>query len=115
MSRRELIVETSPPVRHRRSRQRYFVLDSSAVTTANPFSGVLVVDGVAAGCVMTIVVPGPTTEAALRRNSSGILMTLSNRSVETVVSSSPATISQRGIGFPVIGEIGSFSDGSSIV
>ena len=58
----------------------------SDVTTVKSVPAVLVVAGVAAGWVTTIVVPGPTTLAALRRNSSGIRMTSRSCAVETMLS-----------------------------
>src|SRR6266481_1283524 len=92
-----------------------FVVFFSPVTTVKSVSAELVVEGVDAGCVMTIVVPGPTTVAAWRRNSSGIWMTAMRRSVETVSSRSLETMSQLGTGLPVTGEMESLADGSSMV
>jgi len=59
------------------------------------------VPGVEASCVKTIVVPVPTTAAALRRKSGGMLKIPSNCAVDRVSSWPPETMSQRTAGWPV--------------
>ncbi|MGO9990171.1 MAG: hypothetical protein ACLPSY_15460 [Steroidobacteraceae bacterium] len=47
------------------------------------------VEALAAGCVITNVVPGSTTVASLARNSDGMLKAASSSAVDTVFSSFP--------------------------